>query len=71
MLALLFGSVPPGGTPTFPGIILCALGVIGLLRLPVELKKIQSKRNALFLIAADSAFLIIGAVMVYRGYFSK
>jgi hypothetical protein len=72
MLALLFGIVPPGGTPTFPGIILSALGLIGFLRLPIELKKVKSNRNAqLFLIAADSVFLIAGAVMVYRGYFSK
>jgi hypothetical protein len=72
MPALLLGIVPPGGTPTFPGIILCALGLIGFLRLPVELKKVKSNRIAqLFLVAIDSVFLVVGAAMVYHGHFSK
>ena len=60
---LLFGPVPPRGAGKLPGIVVCSLGLLGLLRLPFDIRKYGVTRLG-FAIAIDAAFLIGGIVML-------
>lgn len=65
--AIWLGPVPPGGTGTLPGIVLCVLGVMGIIALPREIKSLRLKKSGsgriALLIVADAAFLAVGALM--------
>jgi hypothetical protein len=67
----LFGPVPSGGDPTLPGIILFAVGLLGLLSLPAQIRKIESVKNQwpkiAFLAMIELSFVLGGIVMLSRG----
>jgi hypothetical protein len=49
-------------------VVLCGLGLVGLLALPAEIKKIKSKEcgpgKLALIVAADLAFVVVGLVML-------
>ena len=61
-------SVPPGGTATLPGVILCGIGLLGLLALPSKISKMKSQQSGrgrvALVIAIDLGFVIAGLVML-------
>jgi hypothetical protein len=63
----VFGPVPSGGNPALPGIVLFAIGLLGLLSLPAQLAKMKSGEGlwykVAFLVAVDLAFVLGGLVM--------
>jgi hypothetical protein len=66
----MLGPVPPGGTGTLPGAVLCGLGFIGLFALPAKIKKVKSKESPsselAFTAAIDFAFIIGGLLMLFN-----
>jgi hypothetical protein len=66
-MAIWLGPIPPRGTGTLPGIVLCVLGVIGIIALPREIKNLRSKKSGsariALLVLADAAFLAAGLLM--------
>ena len=66
----LLGPAPPGGTGSLPGIVLCALGLVGLLALPAEIKKFKRREAGLaelvLVVAADVLFMIAGLLMLAK-----
>jgi hypothetical protein len=68
--AMLLGPVPAGGASTLPGIVICGLGVLGLLALPSEMSKMKSHRYGTgivaIVLALDLGFVIAGIAMFSR-----
>jgi len=66
-MVLLFGPVASGGTGTLPGIVLCVLGLVGLLALPRQVSRSRSGGSGLgriaFLVATDLAFVTLGLLL--------
>jgi hypothetical protein len=71
-LAILFDPVPAGGTSKLPGMVLCGMGLAGLLAIPAEIQKCKSKGSGpyrlAFLIVIDLALLIVGMILLMRQF---